>query len=63
LLLLYTITTFYKVKVLVTKYFLDVEKERIAPLFLFKLYTFVGGSAKILFAPGAGHPCYATDWG
>jgi len=35
LLLLYTITIFYKAMVLVINPFIDVEKEQTAPLFLF----------------------------
>jgi len=40
LLLFYANTTFYKATVLVIKSFIDVEKEQIAPVFLFKLCTF-----------------------
>jgi len=63
LLLLYTITTFYKATVLVIKFFIDIEKEQTAPLFLFKLCTFCWWERKILFAPGARYPSYTTDCG
>jgi len=63
LLLLYTITTFYKATVFVIKPFIDVEKEQTAPLFLFELCTFCWWERKILFASGAGYHSYATDCG
>jgi len=47
---LYYYTTFYKATVLVIKPFIEVEEESNSGLF-------VGGNAKILFAPGAGYTC------
>jgi len=53
-------TTFYKGTVLAIKPFIDVEKEQTAPLYIYSNSAFfVGGSAKISFAPGAGYPSYA----
>jgi len=57
LLLLYTITTFYKATVLVIKRFINVEKNKLRLFFYSNsALFFVGGSAKILFAPGAVYP-------
>jgi len=52
LLLLYTITTFYKATALVIKPFIDVEKEQTASLLLFKLYTFCWWERKNIICPG-----------
>jgi len=52
LLLLYTITTFYKAIVLVIKPFIDLEKEQTAPLFLFKFCTFCWWERKNITCPG-----------
>jgi len=64
LLLLYTITTFYKATVLVIKPFIDVKIEHTATLFLFILCTFSWLERKNTFctALGAGYS-YATDCG
>jgi len=59
LLLLYTITTFYKATVLIIKPFIDVEKVQSAPLFLFKRYTFCWWERKNIICPGA-HGTVAT---
>jgi len=56
LLLLYTITTFYKAMVLVIKPFIDVEKKQTAHLFLFKLCTFCWWERKNIIYPGRRTP-------
>jgi len=46
---------------LAIKRLIVVEKEQNVFISYFKLFSFVGGSAKYYFFPGAaGHPSYAT---
>jgi len=60
LFLLYTAANFYELTVLALKRFTVVEKEENAPIFHFKLCSFVDRGAKIVFAVGVGCPSYAT---
>jgi len=63
LLLLYTVTTFYKATFPAIKRSILVEKEQTSSLIHFKLCTFCWLERKTLFVTVARYPSYAIDCG